>query len=68
MSIVRKRHSSQGVAHRVWSAWLRFGSPRLVADDLHSRESQDAKRDHPRPPNSIGNDSSEFHMVEEATI
>lgn len=68
MSFVRKRHSSQGVARRVWSAWLRFGSPRLVADELHSRESQTVKRDHTPPPNSIGSESSDYELVEEATI
>lgn len=68
MSFVRKRHSSQSVARKVWSAWLRFGSPRLVADELHSGESQSVKRDHMPPPNSIGNDSSDYDLVEEATI
>lgn len=68
MSFDTKRHSSHGVARKVWSAWLRFGSPRLVADELHTRDSESGNRDRAQPPNSIGNDSGEYHMAEEATI
>ncbi|MCY3884124.1 MAG: hypothetical protein OXG24_04325 [Gammaproteobacteria bacterium] len=64
MSYDRKRRSSQGVARRLWSAWLRFGSPRIVAEELHMRESQSAKEDRSPPPNSIGISSGESQMEE----
>ncbi|MCY3884344.1 MAG: hypothetical protein OXG24_05440 [Gammaproteobacteria bacterium] len=53
MSQVINRRCAHRVARSIWSAWMRFGSPRLaVADDLQNAATESSEQERLPVPSS----------------